>query len=216
MTFPTEWKSKSHVPNHQPDMEVSQNRGTTWHHPSWFSTFRNQRNKPSSWGYPPTNPRSSARLCDAQRQLNTPIKVKLQVHSRRWNSPPFLPAWDFFRWSFKRFFCEMGIYSIDWTCSTSQVPENGLKGLQIPCPLLSPCRGLSQGQLLTHLSNELRNVVGQDEAHAMPWRGPSRPIEAEAWKVLLFFLGLELSFRKWTWIWKIGIEPSGIVFFMMF
>jgi len=80
--------------------------------------------------------------------------------------------------------------------STSQ-PKWSQRSPVIPCPLLSPCRGmrpcgLSQGQLLTHLSNELRNVVGQDEAHAMPWRGPSRPRLGKS----CCFWGLEWSFRN--------------------
>ena len=56
---------------------------------------------------------------------------------------------------------------------------------------------LSQGQFPTHLSNELRNVVGQDEAHAVP--SPQR-------------LGaFQLRSMRMN-MWKIGIEASRIDF----
>ena len=44
MTFPTEWKNKSHVPNHQPDFNVSPsiaNNTFCWSSQFWSSTFIN-------------------------------------------------------------------------------------------------------------------------------------------------------------------------------
>ena len=98
MTFPTVWKNKSHVPNHQPVLVISLVPRPCWfvsfQWVGWQNNYRGWHGFYENWGFPvnvPSNSGTVKLLCSLVHGLENKCSSSYQTY-RNWSIPIYPPV----------------------------------------------------------------------------------------------------------------------------